>query len=103
VGHHGSTNATPIQAVEALRAGHSADGIVAMCSTEVGVYGNPDIGTEVPRNPLMNALGDECALIRSDAIEITVAGKKIPAVAELPKLKAGKLTKGKLYIEYSFR
>lgn len=103
VGHHGSTNSTPIQAVEALGGGgRPANSIVAMCSTEVDVYGNPDKGTEVPRDPLMKALGDECTLIRSDSLAISVAGKKFPAVAPLPKPKVGKLTKGDLFIEYSF-
>ncbi|HEX8501803.1 MAG TPA: hypothetical protein VF659_14565 [Pyrinomonadaceae bacterium] len=104
VGHHGSTNATPIQAVEALGGGRPAGSIVAMCSTEEGVYGNPDPskGTEVPRVPLMEALGGRCALVRSDAIEITVAGKKLGAAAALPKPKSGRLTRGDLYVEYSF-
>jgi beta-lactamase superfamily II metal-dependent hydrolase len=102
VGHHGSTNSTPIQAVEALGTDRTAGGIVAMCSTEVDVYGNPLKGTEVPREPLMKALGDECTLVRSDSLAISVAGKKIPAFSALPKPKVGKLTKGKLYIEYSF-
>lgn len=104
VGHHGSTNATPIQAVEALGGGRPAGSVVAMCSTEEGVYGNPDPskGTEVPRVPLMDALGGKCALVRSDAIDINVAGKNLPAAAALPEPKSGKLTKGPLYVEYSF-
>ena len=104
VGHHGSTNATPIPAVAALGKEHSANGFVAMCSTQVGVYGNPDKGTEVPRTPLMKALGDECALVRSDSFDITVSGASIPATdgVTVPKPKAGKLAKGNLYIEYSF-
>jgi beta-lactamase superfamily II metal-dependent hydrolase len=104
VGHHGSTNATPIQAVEAIGGGRPAASIIAMCSTEKGVYGNPDPakGTEVPRVPLMDALADKCALIRSDAIEVDGAGKKHKAVGTLPKLKSGRLKVGKLYIEYSF-
>ena len=104
VGHHGSTNATPIQAVEALGGDRPAKSIVAMCSTEEGVYGNPDPskGTEVPRVPLMDALGSRCTLVRSDAIAIEVAGEKLPAVSTLPRPKSGKLTQGDLYIEYSF-
>ncbi|MDT7808669.1 MAG: hypothetical protein QOJ70_2482 [Acidobacteriota bacterium] len=73
-----------------------------MCSTEVKVYENSVKGSEVPREPLMTALGDRCTLIRSDAIEITVADEKIPAISLLPKPKAGKLTRGDLYVEYSF-
>jgi hypothetical protein len=102
VGHHGSTNATPVQAVEAIGGERPADSIVAMCSTEIDVYGNPLKGTEVPRDPLMKALGEQCTLIRSDAIDITVAGELKRAAAALPEPKAGKLTRGDLYIEYSF-
>jgi hypothetical protein len=102
VGHHGSTNSTPIQAVEAIGVGRPANSVVAMCSTEVEVYGNPDKGTEVPRDPLLDALGAKCALVRSDAIEVKGAGKTHKALSKLPKLTAGKLTKSSLYIEYSF-
>jgi len=70
------------------------------------VYGNPDKGTEVPRDPLMKALGDECALVRSDSFEITTSVRSIPpgegVSAPLPKPKVGKLTQDKLYVEYSF-
>ncbi len=106
VGHHGSTNATPIPAVNALGKDHSAAGFVAMCSTQIDVYGNSVKGTEVPRAPLMTALGGECALIRSDSFDITTKSGIIKAAqsaaAALPKPKVGKLTKGKLYVEYSF-
>jgi hypothetical protein len=105
VGHHGSTNATPIAVVDALSKNHTANGFVAMCSTQSDVYGNPDKGTEVPREPLMKALGDECTLVRSDSIDITTSGgtvKANPDVAKASKPRAGALTTGKLYIEYSF-
>jgi len=110
VGHHGSTNATPIQAVEAaVSRAKSSKGFVSMCSTEFGVYGNPDKGTEVPRSPLMKALADGCSLIRSDSFAITVTdpAKKIIKPAKgvdttIPTPKTGKLTKANLYIEYSF-
>ena len=104
VGHHGSTNSTPIQAVEALGGDRPTASVVAMCSTEAGVYGNPDPkkGTEVPREPLMNALGAKCALVRSDAIEVRGADKTHKAISTLPKPKSGRLRTGDLYIEYSF-
>ncbi|HKR02633.1 MAG TPA: hypothetical protein VJT09_18285 [Pyrinomonadaceae bacterium] len=107
VGHHGSTNATPIQVVEALSKGRAANEFVAMCSTEFGVYGNPVKGTEVPRDPLMEALGDGCALVRSDSFPIKTksAGVIKPAkgaAAPLPKPKAGKLVQKGLYVEYTF-
>jgi hypothetical protein len=106
VGHHGSTNATPIPVVNALGKDHSADGFVAMCSTQIDVYGNSAKGSEVPRAPLMKALGVECALIRSDSFDITTKSGVIKAAtsaaADLPTPKVGKLTQGKLYVEYSF-
>ena len=71
VGHHGSTNATPIPAVSAM-----PKTCVAMCSTETGfpsekrTYGSIEKKTEVPRIALMEALekqtGDK--LVRSDWI-----------------------------------
>jgi beta-lactamase superfamily II metal-dependent hydrolase len=65
VGHHGSTNATPMDVVDAMR-----DGCVAMCSTDPGAYGNPAKGTEVPRSPLMAALTKKTQnqLARSDQV-----------------------------------
>ena len=67
VGHHGSTNATPIDVVKALR-----QGCVAMCSTDPGAYGNPDKGTEVPRTPLIAALEAKTGnqLARSDQVAV---------------------------------
>jgi beta-lactamase superfamily II metal-dependent hydrolase len=70
VGHHGSTNATPIDVVKALR-----QGCVAMCSTDPGAYGNPAKGTEVPRTPLLAALAEKTGnqLARSDQISAGTA------------------------------
>ena len=108
VGHHGSTNATPIQAIAAATARpESSNGFVSMCSTEGGVYGNCNLGTEVPRIPLMKALGDASCLIRSDSFPITITKpeKKVIQSAEgvkLPKPKAGEVKVARLYIEYSF-
>jgi len=111
VGHHGSTNATPIPAIEAAIARpDSGRGFISMCSTEERVYGNPDKQTEVPRSLLMEELHKGSCLVRSDAIEITFTDtatstekivKRNEAV-ELPEPKAGKLTQSKLYIEYAF-
>lgn len=81
VGHHGSTNATPMDVVKAMKLG-----CVAMCSTDPGAYGNPDKGTEVPRTPLMEALlaRTQNKLARSDQVKV---GAK-PATQELPPLAA---------------
>ena len=111
VGHHGSTNATPIQAVEAaIGRPKSSHGFVSMCSTEFGVYGNVDKKTEVPRKPLMDVLEKDSWLIRSDAIEITITDpetKKETKIASregvsLPEPKVGTISQSKLYLEYSF-
>lgn len=111
VGHHGSTNATPIQAVEAAIARpKNSKGFISMCSTEDGVYGSVDKGTEVPRVPLMKVLADGSWLVRSDAIPITITNpdtnrpKTIKARrgVTLPKPKVGKIKTASLYVEYSF-
>ena len=107
VGHHGSTNATPIQMVEAAIARPpGSKGFVSMCSTEDEVYGNPDKATEVPRTLLMDALRKDSCLLRSDAIPITIKDPKQTVKARkgvtLPKPKVGKIKKANLYLEYSF-
>ncbi len=100
VGHHGSTNATPISAVEAMGAG-----FVSMCSTQDDSYGNKKKGTEVPRIPLMDALASKSTLVRSDQFAIERDdGTKVPPVAGLPKQlprpKQGKLVVGSCYVDY---
>ncbi|MBN9089900.1 MAG: MBL fold metallo-hydrolase [Reyranella sp.] len=98
VGHHGSTNATPIPAVGALNE-HAA----AMCSTATGAYGSPAKKTEVPRTALMDALETKTKdrMVRSDWVP---AGKTKPdaqAKAELADLPSGFTTPGDLYIDYN--
>jgi hypothetical protein len=107
VGHHGSTNSTPIQMVEtATDRPAGSKGFVSMCSTEDEVYGNPKKSTEVPRTLLMDALAKGSCLVRSDAIPISIKDPKLSIAArkgvKLPTPKAGKITKTNLYIEYSF-
>ena len=106
VGHHGSTNATPIQVVDAMNTKHAANGFVAMCSTQADTFGNPDNDSEVPRVPLMDALGAGCALVRSDSFAVKLKGEKksIPAMVKtkLPKPKVGTLVQQGLYVEYEF-
>jgi beta-lactamase superfamily II metal-dependent hydrolase len=104
VGHHGSTNATPIPAVEALN-----PKCVAMCSTETGypkakrTYGDPAKGTEVPRTKLMDALEKQLGekLVRSDWIAVGDAPASPEAHEELEKLPPN-FTQGTLYIDYTF-
>ena len=103
VGHHGSTNATPIPVVKQLQETR-AHKFISMCSTEPGVYGNEKKGTEVPRSPLMTAIGDESTLVRSDSFDIKLSTGVIKATAgtSLPKPKSGTLKRKDLYVEYSF-
>ncbi|HMG24042.1 MAG TPA: hypothetical protein VK607_22055, partial [Kofleriaceae bacterium] len=76
VGHHGSTNATPIAAVEAM-----GKAVVAMCSTQADTFGSSTSGTEVPREPLLDAIEHaERVVVRSDHYPVTVGGVRIPAV-----------------------
>ena len=67
VGHHGSTNATPIPAVAAP----VDNGSAAMCSTATGASGNPAKRTGIPaRTALMDALESQTGnrMVRSDWI-----------------------------------
>jgi hypothetical protein len=105
VGHHGSGNATPIAVVNMMNKGSHK--FPAMCSTQEGVYGkenphDPTAGTEVPRIPLLNALGAAAALVRSDQIEISVGSKEEPAMVNdpLPNSTVGtRFEKGTLWID----
>jgi beta-lactamase superfamily II metal-dependent hydrolase len=86
VGHHGSTNATPMDVVAAMK-----KGCTAMCSTDPGAYGHADKGTEVPRAPLMAALEERTQnrLARSDQVAVhDKAGKTVPPTGTLPALAA---------------
>jgi beta-lactamase superfamily II metal-dependent hydrolase len=89
VGHHGSANATPKDAVAAMRLG-----CVGMCSTQIHAY------NEVPREPLLDALRTRMngQLARSD---------QVPASPDEPaNLDAGPLSSlfkrptGMLFIDY---
>jgi hypothetical protein len=99
VGHHGSTNATPIQALSAMR-----QGTTAMCSTEPHVYGTDARGSEVPRRPLLEALEQKGAVVRSDQIDVDAGGVSIPrsdgTPSELPEPAEGRLRAGACYIDY---
>lgn len=103
VGHHGSTNATPIPAATAI-----AHKCVSMCSTETGypskkrTYGSIANKSEVPRIDLMEALEQLTGnkLVRSDWIAY---GEDAPASPEarkqLPKLPKI-FTGGDVYIDH---
>jgi beta-lactamase superfamily II metal-dependent hydrolase len=98
VGHHGSTNATPIPAVGALGA-HCA----SMCSTATGAYGNPKKKTEVPRTALIDALETKTGkrLVRSDWVAAAKEKPDPEARSELDELPEGFTTPGQLYIDYN--
>jgi beta-lactamase superfamily II metal-dependent hydrolase len=93
VGHHGSTNATPKDALNAMR-----EGCVAMCSTEPGCYGKASKGTEVPRIPLLDAIEKKTGhqLARSDEISAGTA-KPTPHIGTPGKPFS---SPGQLYIDY---
>lgn len=97
VGHHGSSNATPIDAVNALR-----EGCVAMCSTQPGCYGKASNDSEVPRVPLLTALDKKTdhQLARSDAIPAD-GNPPTPGLGAVPPLF--KVPTGKLFIDYEFK
>jgi beta-lactamase superfamily II metal-dependent hydrolase len=98
VGHHGSTNATPIPAVGALN-----QACASMCSTATGAYGKPEKKTEVPRTALMDALEERTGrrLVRSDWIAAHKHDPDPQAREELEDLPAGFSTPGELYIDYT--
>jgi hypothetical protein len=91
VGHHGSANATPKDAVTAMRLG-----CVGMCSTQIHAY------NEVPREPLLQALRSRMngQLARSDQVAIGPKEKENPAAGPLPSLF--KKPTGTLFIDYEF-
>ena len=95
VGHHGSTNATPIPAVAALNTGSAA-----MCSTATGAYGSPARKTEVPRTALMEALESRSGnrMVRSDWIPAGESEADPQAKEELADLPEG-FTTGALYVD----
>jgi len=93
VGHHGSRNATPKDAVAAML----RPGCACMCSTQIKAY------NEVPREPLMQALSTQMKgkLARSDQVAVKKEG---------PNAEAGPLPQGvgfdaptnELFIDYNF-
>ena len=98
VGHHGSTNATPIPAVGALN--HVC---ACMCSTATGAYGSLTKKTEVPRTALMDALEERTGkrLVRSDWVATLKCEPDPQAREELEELPTGFSTPGQLYIDYT--
>jgi len=99
VGHHGSTNATPISAVETM-----GGNFASMCSTQEDSFGSVANDSEVPRGPLLEALAKKSTLVRSDQYAITLSGSEVPAIKGAPKRlptpKRGRFERGAIYIDY---
>lgn len=99
VGHHGSTNATPVSAVETM-----GGDFASMCSTQEGAFGSKEKESEVPRGPLLDALAKKSKIVRSDQFAITLPGSEVPSVEgapkQLPTPKRGRFEKGPIYIDY---
>lgn len=97
VGHHGSTNSTPIPAVDAM-----GQDFVSMCSTQADTYGNVEKESEVPRIPLLEALAKKSAVVRSDQIEVNEGDVHVPAAVDekMPKPKAGSFKVGSCFVDY---
>ena len=99
VGHHGTTNATPVSAVETM-----GGNFASMCSTQEDSFGSVANESEVPRIPLLDALAKKSKIVRSDQFAITLAGNEVPAVKgspkRLPKPKRGRFERGSIYIDY---
>jgi hypothetical protein len=91
VGHHGSANATPKDAVSAMRLG-----CVGMCSTQIKAY------NQVPREPLLDALRARMngQLARSDQVAARATEPANPAAGIL--LNLFKKPTGQLFIDYEF-
>lgn len=99
MGHHGSTNATPVSAVETM-----GGDFATMCSTQEDSFGSVANESEVPRLPLLEALGRKSRIIRSDQVQVNYNGTKVPAVKgspkTLPKPLHGKVEVGPIYVDY---
>jgi beta-lactamase superfamily II metal-dependent hydrolase len=91
VGHHGSRNATPKDAVAAMM----RLGCACMCSTQIKAY------NEVPREPLMQALSTQMKgkLARSDQVAVKSEG---PNAAAGPLPRAFVAPTNELFIDYNF-
>jgi beta-lactamase superfamily II metal-dependent hydrolase len=88
IGHHGSANATPVDAVKLMR-----PGCACMCSTELNAY------NEVPRSPLLDAFRAQkkSPIARSDQVAAGTEPAE-PGAGALDALFTAPA--GKLYIDY---
>jgi hypothetical protein len=102
MGHHGSTNATPIAAVDAM-----GEDFVTMCPTQENTFGTVANDSEVPRIPLISALAKKSSVIRSDHFVARIGDREVPtaegAPAVPPKPKSGKLEVRDFYVDYTLQ
>jgi beta-lactamase superfamily II metal-dependent hydrolase len=99
LGHHGSTNATPIPALAALN-----PKCAIFCSTATGAFGNEAKKTEVPRTALMEAAESRTGnrLVRSDWVKAGDTDPDVQARKELAELPKGFTSPQEgLYIDYT--
>jgi hypothetical protein len=85
VGHHGSLNATPKTLLweNFRKRGKSDSRLITLLSTLHGKHGKTRDGTEVPRGPLLKALGKETTLYNTDGMK---SGKD-PVLCQLIEIK----------------
>jgi glyoxylase-like metal-dependent hydrolase (beta-lactamase superfamily II) len=95
VGHHGSTNATPVTAVDAM-----GGTFVSMCSTQDDSFGSVENASEVPRIPLLEALVKKSPVVRSDQFPVTVKGAEVEAIAGSPAKPPKGFKVGPIYVDY---
>ena len=81
-----------------------AGDFVSMFSTQADSFGSVANSSEVPRVPLLDALGQRSKLVRSDHFPVTLPNNAVDAVdgapTQLPKPKRGRFEKGPIYIDY---
>lgn len=86
VGHHGSLNATPKSLWALFQHRSKTPGkerLKTLLSTQLGVHGNPEAGTEVPRCKLVYALEKESDLISTDKRKHTALAFEPPTMIEI--------------------
>jgi len=94
VAHHGSFNATPKDALEAMpQDGHDGRAFVAMVSTQSKPW------PSIPRIPLISALKEKTRdkLVRSDTIPV---GDRAPVAEKMQELPAS-FQVGEFWVDYS--
>ena len=75
-----------------------------MCSTQEDTFGSEKNASEVPRVPLLKALSQKCAVVRSDQIPVELEDQLVPVAAgapqALPAPERGRFETGSCYVDY---